>query len=306
MKKTLLALLSVGIAFATVQPSQAQDQRVLAIIDTAINSTKFSSIIHEVCFTTVKSSNPKQNMSCPNGELFMEGPGAASAPWPTKMGTTGTYHGDAMAKSALTVNPNTKIVFIRYHDVNANGNSLANPAALVAAIDWVSNNASKYSIDAVSISQSGISTDLKTRVTSLHSGCSNPSAISAVAQLAVNNVPVFAATGNDSQQNIVGFPACLPEVIGVGAITEKNQLHTNTNSGDGLDMVAIGVSKITLYNGSRATAVGTSVASAIAASSYVNNSTTQSFRDYLNSLTKVPVVQLVNRKPVTKGPYIKN
>jgi hypothetical protein len=71
-------------------------------------------------------------------------------------------------------------------------------------------------------------------------------------------------------------------------------------------MVAIGVSKITLYNGSRATAVGTSVASAIAASSYVNNSTTQSFRDYLNSLTKVPVVQLVNRKPVTKGPYIKN
>ena len=82
MKKTLLAILSIAIAFTAMQPSQAQDEKVLAIIDTAINAKNFPSIIHEVCFTTVKSSIPTQNMSCPNGELFMEGPGAASAPWP--------------------------------------------------------------------------------------------------------------------------------------------------------------------------------------------------------------------------------
>jgi hypothetical protein len=37
MKKTLLALLSIALAFTAMQPSQAQDQKVLAIIDTAIN-----------------------------------------------------------------------------------------------------------------------------------------------------------------------------------------------------------------------------------------------------------------------------
>ena len=73
MKKVLLALLSITIAFTAMQPSQAEDQKVLAIIDSAIDSTKFNSIIHEVCFTTAKS------MACPNGELFMEGPKAAAA-----------------------------------------------------------------------------------------------------------------------------------------------------------------------------------------------------------------------------------
>ena len=85
MKKALLALLSIGIAFTAIQPAQAEDQKVLAIIDSAINSKNFPSIIHEVCFTKVKSLDPNQNMSCPNGELFMEGPGAASAPWPVSI-----------------------------------------------------------------------------------------------------------------------------------------------------------------------------------------------------------------------------
>jgi hypothetical protein len=65
MKKTLLALLSTTLLFSVVSPAQAEDQKVLAIIDTAINSTKFNSIIQEACFTTVKSKVASQNMSCP-------------------------------------------------------------------------------------------------------------------------------------------------------------------------------------------------------------------------------------------------
>ncbi len=280
MKKALLAVLSIAIAFTAMQPSQAQDQKVLAVIDTAINSANFSSIIHEVCFTTSKP------MSCPNGQLFMEGPGSASAPWPKSI-NNGTYHGDSMVKAALATDPNLKIVFIRFADVTTIGNHRGDAKALTAAIDWVSKNASKYSIDALSISQSGVSTDLKTKQRVLHPACTDSTTISAVAQLKTINVPTFAATGNDRLTNLVGFPACIPDVIGVGAMGSPTQFEKATNTGPGLDMVALGSVAITKYNGSPTSISGSSGATVVTAASYVRNSTGQNFVDYINGLVKV-------------------
>jgi hypothetical protein len=292
MKKTLLAVLSALLVITTVQPSQANDQKVLAIIDTAINSKNFNSIIHEVCFTTVKSPIATQNMSCPNGELFMEGPGAASAPWPASI-NNGTYHGDTMVKAALVNNPNIKIVFIRVYNVSSVGNSLtpSDGSTIISALDWINKNASKYSIDAVSISLSGINTDLRTRVKSLHTGCTNPAIlnpiVSQVAGLNAKNVPTFVATGNDGERNIVGFPACVPGVIGVGALGSATQLEKATNTGPGLVMVAPGRVSITKYNGSATDTAGTSVATAVSAASYVNRNTFKTFGEYLSSLPKI-------------------
>jgi subtilisin len=288
MKKTLLAILSIAIAFTAMQPSQAQDQKVLAIIDTAINAKNFPSIIHEVCFTTVKSSIPTQNMSCPNGELFMEGPGAAAAPWPASI-NNGTYHGDSMVKAALVTNPDVKIVFVRFADVTSLGNHRGDPNALIAAIDWVSKNASKYSIDALSISQSGVSTDLKTRDRVLHPACSDARTATAVAQLKNINVPTFAATGNDGLSNLVGFPACITDVIGVGAMGSPTQLEKATNRGPGLDMVALGKVTVTKYNGSVTDISGSSAATVVSASSYINKNTGRTFTDYINSLVKINI-----------------
>lgn len=280
MKKTLLALLSALFVFTVVQPVQANDERVLAIIDTAINSNNFPQIIHEVCFTTVRSTNPAQNMSCPNGQLFMEGKGAASAPWPSSVNNA-TYHGDAMVKSALTVNPNLKIVFVRFNDVTVSGNSRGDARALALAIDWVSKNASRYSIDALSISQSSVSTNNLTL-------CSTDTVtVSAISSLTQNNVPVFVATGNDRRRDVVGFPACVNGAIGVGALGNTTQLETATNSGPGLDMVAPGRVSITKYNGSPTETAGSSVATAVSAASYVNRNTFKTFGEYLNSLPKI-------------------
>ena len=287
MKKLLLALLSITVAFTATQPAQAQDERVLAIIDSAINSNNFSSIIHEVCFTTVKSSIAAQNMSCPNGELFMEGKGSASAPWPLQKNSTNfdlnnaTFHGDTMVKAALTVNPNLKIVFIRFNDVTVSGNSRGDAKALALAIDWVSKNASKYSIDALSISQSSVSVGNLTR-------CSTDTVtINAVASLNTNNIPVFVATGNDRRRDVVGFPSCVNGVIGVGALGNETQLEAATNTGPGLDMVAPGKVNITKYNGSPISTAGSSVATVVSAASYVNRNTFSKFGDYLTSLTKI-------------------
>lgn len=280
MKKTLIAILSALLVVTVIQPSQANDQRVLAIIDTAINSNNFPQIIHEVCFTTVKSKVVSQNMSCPNGELFMEGKGAASAPWPTSVNNA-TYHGDSMVKSALTVDPNIKIVFIRFNDVTSIGNSRGDVIALTAAIDWVSKNASKYSIDALSISQSSVSADNLSRCTT------DTQTINAVASLNASNVPVFVATGNDRRQDVVGFPSCVSGVVGVGALATATQLEAATNRGPGLDMVAMSGVQITKYNGSPAVAYGSSVATAVASASYVSKNTSKSFGEYLSSLSKI-------------------
>ena len=174
MKKTLLALLSATLLFSVITPAQAEDQKVLAIIDSAINSNNFPSIIQEACFTTVKSADPKQNMSCPNGELFMEGKGSATAPWPASI-NNGTYHGDSMVKAALTVDPNLKIVFVRVYNVNSIGNSStpSDGSTILEALKWVNNNASRYSIDAVSISQSGVKKNLSGVVLGPHYACSD-------------------------------------------------------------------------------------------------------------------------------------
>jgi hypothetical protein len=280
MKKVLLSLLTIALAFTAIAPAQAQDERVLAIIDSAINSNNFSSIIHEVCFTTVKSSVPAQNMSCPNGELFMEGKGAASAPWPKSINNA-TYHGDSMVKAALTVNPSLKIVFIRFNDVTVSGNSRGDVKALTSAIDWVSKNASKYSIDALSISQSSVSAN------NLALCSTSTVVINSFASLTSSNIPVFVATGNDRRRDVVGFPSCVNGAIGVGALGNATQLEAATNTGPGLDMVAPGKVRITKYNGSPTDTAGSSVATAVSAASYVNRNTFKTFGEYLTSLPKI-------------------
>jgi hypothetical protein len=282
MKKALLALLSAVLVITAVQPAQAQDERVLAIIDSAINSNNFPQIIHEVCFTTVKSKIVSQNMSCPNGELFMEGKGAASAPWPTSINNA-TYHGDSMVKAALTVNPNLKIVFIRFNDVTSLGNSRGDARALALAFDWVSKNASKYSIDALSVSQSSVSAGNLALCTT------DTVTVNAVASLNANNIPVFAATGNDRRKDVVGFPSCVNGVIGVGALGNATQLEGLTNTGPGLDMVSPGKVRITKYNGSPTDTAGSSVATAVSAASYVNRNTFRTFGEYLSSLSKIAI-----------------
>jgi hypothetical protein len=286
MKKVLLALLSATLLITVTQPAQAQDERVLAIIDSAINAKNFPSIIQEACFTTVKSSIPAENMSCPNGELFMEGPGSASAPWPTlatdKMWLSNkTFHGDQMVKAALTVNPKLKIVFIRFNDVTSLGNSRGDVRALTSAIKWVSENAEKYSIDALSISQSTVSPD------NLLLCSTNTVVINSFSSLNSKNIPVFVATGNDRRKDVVGFPSCVNGAIGVGAMGNATQLEGLTNTGPGLDMVAPGKVRITQYNGSKTDTAGSSAATVVSAASYVNRNTFKTFGEYLASLPKI-------------------
>ena len=271
MKKLIIVALSAVLAVMAIEPAHAEDQKVLAIIDTAVDSQKIPSVIYEACFTV--------NRSCPNKSSFMEGTGSAnSTVWPTAINNT-TYHGSNMAQAAILINPNIKIVFIRIADITAAGNSSNQPQSLSLAIDWVSKNASKYSIDAVSISQSGTSTN------NLLACSKDLTTINAVASLNAQNIPTFAATGNNGSKTIVGFPSCVNGVIGVGALaafpktpTVYQNFDSTTNRGIGLDIVAPGDVAPRVSQ--------TSGATVFSASSYIkSNSIT--FSDFALKLVKV-------------------
>ena len=279
MKKLVIVALSAVLALLAVEPAHAQDQKVLAIIDTAVDSKKIPAVIYEACFTV--------NRSCPNGLAFMEGVGSANSKvWPASI-LNGTYHGHNMTQGALAINTNIKIVFVRIADITAQGNSSNQPQSLASAIDWVSKNASKYSIDAVSISQSGTSKN------NLLACTSDVNTINAVASLNAQNIPTFAATGNDRSQTMVGFPSCVNGVIGVGAVAASPKTPTvynifagNTNIGPGLDLVAPGDISIVRYNGTPSATNSTSGATVIAASSYLKSSSV-TFSDFASKLVNL-------------------
>lgn len=279
MKKLVIVALSAVLAVMAIEPAHAEDQKVLAIIDTAIDSKKIPSVIYEVCFTV--------NRSCPNKASFMEGSGSANAVvWAPSINNV-VYHGHNMTQAALVINPNIKVVFVRIADITAQGNSSNQPQSLASAIDWVSKNASKYSIDAVSISQSGTSKN------NLLACNSDLQTIGAVDSLNAQNIPTFAATGNDRSQTIVGFPSCVNGVVGVGAVaafpktpTVYNNFAAVTNRGPGLDLVAPGDINVLQYNGKPVATSATSGATVIAAATYLkSNSVTLS--DFVSKLAKV-------------------
>ena len=257
MKKALLAILSALLVITTVQPSQAQDQNVLAIIDTAVDSNKVTSVIHEVCFTDSTS------MACPDGKLFMD----------------------------------LKIVFVRIANITALGNSGVTTNTLTLGMDWVSKNATKYGIDAVSISQSSISKnnlDACTGIGTLKN--EGILAINAVSALNASGVLVFAGTGNDSSKTVVGFPSCVNGAIGIGSIKPNlTDLSSFTNRGPGLDAVAQPTAKIKNFKGTEVEISGTSVSTALAAARYVKNKGSGTFVEFEKTFTKVLGYLYINK-----------
>lgn len=249
MKKAVGIFVSL-LMVVLFQPysAQAEDQKVLAIIDTAMDSNKNTSVIHEVCITTLTVRDP--NRYCPNGTQFQEGKGAANVrDWTIK----GIDHGYNITQVANQVAPDVKIVFIRISEITSAKTVYNHGQSLAKAVKWVSDNASRFSIDALSISQSRSNFTAGT--------CPVDTVLSSGVQgLKAQGITVYAATGNDSKTNMVGFPACVTDVVGVGATRPDGTLASYTNSGPGMDVTFRGNARVTHYRDFALTISGTSVA----------------------------------------------
>jgi len=198
MKKIIAAVMMAAFVMAGVPAVSADIPPSIAVIDNGTNTAYYaSSIATEVCVIT--------SYSCPNGKMFMEGPGAANLPATTNKDFN---HGIEMISVIVRVNPAAKIIPIRIVGMTPNGNqSLYSLDDVKAALDWVIANRVRYNIAAVSLSQGKI-----------FAGCKVPAAMAGqIATLKAAQVPVIAAVGNDGNHTAVMSPACLTDTVAVGA-----------------------------------------------------------------------------------------
>lgn len=252
MKKLIVLLLSLPMILIAIPANSNTDEKVIAIIDTYVDSSKFNNIIHEVCITT--------NKSCLNNDNFMEGKNAANV-LPTDLTAKDIEHGHEMARIATMANESTKIVFIRIANINRwpNFNAIhRSDLHLALALKWINENYSKYSIDAVSISQARINFPQGTCPINIEMS-------SYINNLYNNNVLTFAGVGNWRRHNHTAFPACLDNVIGIGATDLRKNVYHFSHTGIGVDFYGLG--RIMVDDKA---VLGTSVATPHVASIWIN------------------------------------
>jgi hypothetical protein len=260
-------LITAALALSLLSPvaiSQASgaEAPVLAILDTAIDTSLPNlqgKIVGEVCIL--------EYALCPNGTNFQEGSGAASMPADLIV-KNGFDHGTYMASTAVQYNPNLKILFIKIIANTSTG--LRKPtgeSTISAALFWVQENAAKYNVKAVSISQgsSGMLGKAGTQYCPTF-----PRTVTAVQSLSAMSIPVFSAVGNARDYSRIDWPSCITDVVSVGAVDQIGEITSySNNDSDLLDFFAIGnmpaVGPATTKN-----IAGTSAATQVAAATYLS------------------------------------
>jgi hypothetical protein len=235
--KKIVALLVVSLAALAISPASANTQKTLVIIDSGINTELDwvkSTLVEEVCII--------EYGTCPNGQKFMTGPGAAHVRY-QDVKDRAMHHGSQMYSVAVQVDPNVRVVFIRIVGMSAKG--FANSYTMRSvqqALDWVDANAARLNVGAVSMSVGRSYKEV---------GCPIEANFQATAQkLSSAGIAVVASAGNGGNRTKVDYPACTPEVISVGATDVRYSMRgvvgwvtpvmPSSNGGPDLDLYAHG------------------------------------------------------------------
>ena len=204
----------------------------VAIIDTGIDSSHpalSKAVLSEACFV--------QDSSCPDGTSQQTGPGAAFPPCPGPNCDHGTHvagiaAGHATSAGAGGVAPGASIVAARVFSDNGD----AGTVAVNRALDWIADRATQDAIAVVNISLGyGAYT----------STCDGEPDTDATTRLLIRRlgdvgVLTVAAAGNDLYDNAMSFPACLGDVVSVGATTRNDGLTWFSNISNSTDLLAPG------------------------------------------------------------------
>jgi hypothetical protein len=260
MKKLISLFVVIALAAAGITPAaQAATPKTLVIIDSGIAAHLpwvQQMIVDEACFI--------EYGKCPNGQSAMFGKGAASLDV-ARIKHKAMSHGTQMASVAYEIDPSTKLVMIRIVGMSEKG--FANSytiRAVTKALNWVNENAERLNVGAVSLS---VGRSYK------EASCPIEAELQAqVRNLLTRNIPVIAATGNGSNKLKVDYPACVPEVIAVGATDRRYTVKAiqgwvypimlMSNQGPDLDLYALGRYTTTDAFGQKSISMGTSSATA--------------------------------------------
>lgn len=281
MKNKVIALVALSLA-ATVMsaPSHAAEPKTLAIIDSGFNTTILKdNIVAEACFI--------EYGKCPNGQASMTGSGAAALA-PTDAVNDKTFsHGTQMAYIAKTVNPSVRLVLIRI--VGRSDKGYANTYTIKAvsqALAWIQANP-QLQTGAISMS---IGRSYSEATCPTDSGLRQQ-----VATFKTAGVAIFASAGNGANQSKVDYPACIPDIIAVGATDTSYKkpgivglvypIMFISNGGADLDVYALGRYNTVSLDGTPVLALGTSAATAAVASKWTQSiSQGQTYESTWNSM----------------------
>lgn len=197
MKKTIFFLVTAFL-IGTTSPIHADVAPSIVVIDTGTNPSLFGDkIVAEACFV--------ESYKCANGKTSMEGPGASALP---AFKDKALDHGTQMLSVIAAVNPSAKLLPIRIVGVNPSGNAgLYTLESVKMALDWVIANQATYNIAVVNISQGRV-----------FDNCKVPAGmVEQVAKLKTLNVAVVSASGNNGNKTAINSPACIGDVVAVGA-----------------------------------------------------------------------------------------
>lgn len=110
--------------------------------------------------------------------------------------------------------PDAKLVFLKVqHAVDCDQRQFRGD--LIGAVDWAITNRSRYGIDIISMSLGGGASP---------SACDQdqPLLHQVLSAARQSGLIVLAASGNEAQTNAISSPACMPDVISVGAVYDDN------------------------------------------------------------------------------------
>lgn len=229
----------------------------VVILDTGVNTSNsyLGPSLWEVCFST---NGGGYTSLCPNRANMQEGAGAAR---PCTV-SSACSHGTNVAAIAIARNVNhdgssasgvarlARYVAIQIYSQRTGTNSIvALSSDIERALNWVITHRGdarfvNWPIVAVNAS---LGNSIRHTVECWDSVLRNE-----VETLMANRIATIVSTGNDSFNDGVSFPACTPQVIGVGATTKptesgmvKAALFSNKAGGNLLDLYAPGVGIVT-------------------------------------------------------------
>jgi len=224
MKKTIFiaasifaVLLSSTTATASTTATVTRSSSVV-IIDSYFDSSKIIGKVVNVCVATGCDLTPSSQ------------PGFSNA----------VNHGTAMAELARKANPNATLILVRSAPATKNSRTgvvtlgTINGNTFLSALNWVNSNPANISAVSFSYNLTGNKTCSLSTSGGVNVRAVEPQIKSTIVGLKLKNIPVFAATGNDSNRKPVNYPACIEEVMSVstalgGSIYSLGNYDANTD-----------------------------------------------------------------------------
>jgi subtilisin family serine protease len=238
---------------------------VVAILDSGIDTDHpdlADAVVHQACFGG--DGGPIDGAGfCPGGSDRRVGPGAAEDD-----AGHGTFVSGIIASNGVVsdpgVAPAASIVAIKVTDNCTSSGCFYAFSEIVAALDYIIANNATLKVRAINMSFG--TSDL------FAGACDNAAAFTMAGAAAINTlrsigVIAFASAGNNGSGTMMPAPACLSNVVSVGASDDLDVVAPFSNSNATTDIFAPGVSITSdfLSGGTFTTAGGTSAASPHAA-----------------------------------------